>query len=175
LERLAGAPQDPPADGGPVGGQDGRYRRAGGQVVGRDAGPPGDLGRDRVFQPAHDDRPVVDEQVVALVGHLGQQLPLLEVGAEPAGGVAQDRQQRLEGRLVRWTGDQAVERGLDLGVDVVEEHRLLGREVAEERSPPDVGPLGDGVDGGLGEPLFREQLQGGVDDRRSSAIHVPLA
>jgi hypothetical protein len=118
---------------------------------------------------------MVNQQVVALVGHLGQQPALLEIGAEPAGRVPQHPEQGLEGRFVRRTGGQAVERRLDLGVDVMEEHRLLGGEVPEERPPPDVGPLGDGVDGRLGKALFVEQRQRGLDDRSASAIHVPFA
>src|SRR5581483_5590478 len=86
----------------------------------------------------------------------------------------QHAHQRHERRLVRRTGGQGVHRGLDLVVDVVEEHRLLGREVAEERAPADVGSLRDGVDRRLREPLFREQGQGGIDDRRPGAIHVPF-
>src|SRR5581483_993799 len=152
----------------------GGQRRPHAQVVGRHPGPPGDLGGDLLLQPAHDHRPVMDEQVVALVGHLGQQPALVDVGPEAAGRPPQHAHQRHERRLVRRTGGQGVHRGLDLVVDVVEEHRLLGREVAEERAPADVGSLRDGVDRRLREPLFREQGQGGIDDRRPGAIHVPF-
>jgi hypothetical protein len=171
-ERAAGPTHDPAPDGGPEGGQDGGHRRPGADVVGAQPLTLGHLGRDQVLQPAHDHGPVVLEQRCVLLGHLGDQALPAGVGSEVAGHVPEHAEQRLVGGLVGRPGPERLHRGLDLRLGVVEEHGLLGREVAEERPPAHVGPLGDLVDGGVGEALLPEEAEGRLDDRRPGAVHV---
>src|SRR5206468_10073741 len=78
-------------------------------------------------------------------------------------------------RFVRPTLAQMLKRALAADDEVIEEDRFLRGEVLEDRSPPDVGGLGDLVDRGLGEPLRLEQLQRRLGDARPLRGRVALS
>ena len=84
---------------------------------------------------------------------------------------------RIASRSLRssgWAEERLVE-GLEPAVLADEEHRLLGREVAEEGAGRHPGSLGDLVGGGGVVALLTEQSQGGLLQRPLGAQLVRLA
>ena len=103
--------------------------------------------------------------------NLPEQPPVVALFAQ----FAQDRVQAHEQPLVGGSPADALKRNLPPDDEVVEEDRLLRREVIEDRATADVRGRRDLVNRRLREPLPLEQLERGVGDTCSRGGRVPSA
>jgi hypothetical protein len=76
---------------------------------------------------------------------------------------------------IHWPRSEIDDGGRLLLTGVVEDQRLLGREVTEEGPLGHAGPVGDLVDGGGGEALLGEERERRLEDHRPRLLHLPFA